>query len=174
MKVPKRIAASVSFSVLLAVAGCAKQDETAPATPSTNTSASTTEMLKEKASEVAATIQEKTEVATQAAQETAAKIQTEVAAQTKAVQETVTTQAATVESKVKEVVAKAQQLYSEGKFQDAMTSLNTLASENLSAENQAVVARLKEQVQTALQGAANLTDKANKAVGGLLQPQTLQ
>jgi hypothetical protein len=171
MKIPKSIAASLSISMLLATAGCSKKEEPAPATPSTNASASTAEMLKEKASEVAATVKEKTEVATQAAQETAAKIQTEVAAQTKAVQETVTTQATAVESKVKEVVAKAQQLYSEGKFQDAMTSLNTLASEKLSVENQAIVARLKEQVQTALQGAANLTDKANKAVGGLLQPQ---
>ena len=171
MKIVKSIATSLSICSLLAAVGCAKQEENAPATPSTNTSVTTTEMLKEKASEVATTIKEQTEVATQAAQETAAKIQTEVAAQTKAVRETVATQASTVETKVKAVVAKAQQLYSEGKFQDAMTSLNTLASENLSAENQAVVARLKEQVQTALQGAANLTDKANKTVGGLLQPQ---
>jgi hypothetical protein len=172
MKVPKKIAVSVSFSMLLVAVGCSKQDEnSAPTTPSTNASASATEMLKEKASEVAATVKEKTEAATQAAQQTAAKVQTEVAVQTKAAQEAVTTQAATLDSKVKAVVAKAQQLYSEGKFNDALTSLNTLAAENLSAENQAMVSRLKEQVQTALKGAANLTDKASKGVSGLLQPQ---
>ena len=169
MKNSKTIAAFLLSSALLA--GCAKQEDSAPATPSTNTSASATEILKEKASEVAATVKEQTKEVTQAAQETAAKIQAEAATQTKAVQEKLGEQTSAVQTKVQAVVAKAQQLYSEGKFHDAMASLNTLSSENLSAENQAVVARLKEQVQTALQGAANLTDKANKAVGGLLQPQ---
>ncbi|HEX7861719.1 MAG TPA: hypothetical protein VF773_15390 [Verrucomicrobiae bacterium] len=169
MKTPQTIAAFVLSSSLLV--GCAKQDDATPAASATNTSASTTDILKEKASEVAATVKEQTKEVTQAAQETAAKIQAETATQTKAVQEKLGEQASTVETKVKAVVAKAQQLYSEGKFNDAMTSLNTLASDNLSVENQAVVARLKEQVQAALQGAANLTDKANKTVGGLLQPQ---
>ena len=161
------IVASV-LSMLLSAVGCSKQEE--GAAPAAETTTSISETLKENAAKVGETVQAQTEAVKKAAEETAATVRTEVTAQQTAVQQAVSEQAATVESKVKEVMAKAQQLYSEGKFQDALTSLNSLAATQLSPENQATVQKLKEQIQSALQSAATATDKANKAVGNLLQP----
>ena len=137
--------------------------------PPAESTKSISETLNENAAKAGETVQAQTEVVKKAAEETTATVRTEVVAQQTAVQQAAKEQAATVDSKVQAVIAIAQQLYAEGKFQDAFTSLNGLVATQLSPENQATVQKLKEQIQTALQGAATATDKANKAVGGLLQ-----
>ena len=170
MKSNRIITVSSVISIFLFAAGCSKQEETVVAPPAESTK-SISQTLNENAAKVGETVQAQTEVVKKAAEETAATVRTEVAAQQTAVKQAATEQAATVDSKVQAVIAKAQQLYAEGKFQDALTSLNSLAATQLSPENQATVQKLKEQIQTALQSAATATDKANKAVGGLLQPK---
>ena len=158
------------MSILLLAVGCSKQEDAVVAPPPESTK-SISQTLNENAAKVGETVQAQTEVVKKAAEDTAATVQTEAAAQQTAVQQAATEQAASADSKVKAVIAKAQQLYSEGKFQDALTSLNSLATTQLSPENHATVQRLKEQIQSALQSASTATDKANKAVGGLLQPR---
>lgn len=64
-----------------------------------------------------------------------------------------------VSAQVQQAVTKAQTLLKEGKFQDALTSLNGLSDLKLSAEQSKLVSDLKAQIQTA-KGAGSDAAKA--------------
>ena len=69
--------------------------------------------------------------------------------------------------KAQELIDKAKSLVSEGKYQDALTSLNGLSSLSLSESQQKAVDSLKSQIQEAI-SKKTLTDGAN-AVGDMLK-----
>ena len=69
--------------------------------------------------------------------------------------------------KAQELIDKAKSLVSEGKYQDALTTLNGLSSLSLSESQQKAVDSLKSQIQEAI-SKKTLTDGAN-AMGDMLK-----
>jgi hypothetical protein len=74
-----------------------------------------------------------------------------------------------VAAQVNAAVAKAQALLKEGKFQDALTSLNGLSDLKLSAEQGKLVNDLKTQIQTAMAAAKGAGSDAAKAAADLFK-----
>jgi membrane-bound lytic murein transglycosylase len=138
---------------LLTTTGCGKQDEApAPATPSTNTS-STTSQARSAADSVAAQASQAAADAKAAADKTIAETQKTVGAATEQA-------AKTAES----TIATVKQLINDKKYQEALTSLQHAAKLQLTPEQKKTVDDLLAQVQKLL-----ATD-AVKAIPGVPQP----
>ena len=65
--------------------------------------------------------------------------------------------AAPINAKTQEVIDGAKKLFSEGKFEEALTQLKDLGAGNLSAEDQAIVNNLKARINKAM----GVTSKTN-------------
>jgi Ni,Fe-hydrogenase maturation factor len=74
-----------------------------------------------------------------------------------------------VQAKVTEAVNSAQALLKEGKFQDALTSLNGLSDLKLNADQSKLVNDLKAQIQTAMAAAKGAGADAAKAASDLFK-----
>lgn len=140
---------ALSAALLFAGSGCSKKEDAISAPPAAESAPTV-------ADKVIATAQGQTEVVKKAVQDAAANVQS---------------QAAAANDKAQGMIDQAKQLVSENKFSEAMAALNGLANQQLTPEQQSLVAKLKEQIQKAMQGATTVKDEAAKAVGGLLQPK---
>ena len=74
-----------------------------------------------------------------------------------------------VTAKYQEVVAKAQSLLKDAKYEEALNSLKNLGGLALSPDQQKVVTDLKTQIQTAWDASKKATGTATDAVKGLLK-----
>jgi hypothetical protein len=72
-------------------------------------------------------------------------------------------------SKVHELIDSAKSLAGEGKFQDALSKLKALGSENLSVEQKNFVEGLKVQIDKALAGGKKVATNVIDAAGNLLK-----
>ncbi len=141
----------VAACALTAFVGCSKREE-APAAPQTPGLAANA------AQRFTQTVQAQTEVVKETAKETATNVQT---------------QANVASDKVQALIEQAKALVDQNKLSEALSLLNSLSGQQLSAEQQSLVQKLKEQIQKLSEAAIKTEagDEAAKTIGGLRQPQ---
>jgi hypothetical protein len=137
MKIKLIITAIVACATLAAVSGC-KKEEPAPAAPK----------------------------ADQGTASQAAPVVDAAKAAVKDVADQAATQAKAAEQQAQGLIDRAKSLVAEGKYQDALSSLTTLNTAQLTAEQQKLVDGLKAQIQAALAKATG--SDAASALGGAL------
>lgn len=139
MKITSLITLIIAGTITLGVVGCKKEEPIVK---------SPTEATEAAASQSADAIKDGTEKAVEQVKESA------------------TAATAAASDKIDSIIATAQKLVGEAKFQDALTALSDLKGMTLSEAQQKLVDGLKAQIQKALSGDA--AAKGASAVGGLL------
>jgi hypothetical protein len=153
MKTRNQIVALAIGGLVIAAFGCSKQEEatsTAPAPmPKRETAANPAPPPASGAPAAA-------ETAKDAAHDTAKAAQTATS---------------DLAAKFQGIIDQVQKLISENKPTEALSLLDSLNGQQLTADQQSVVQKLKDQIQKPSQAASQATDEASKAVGGPVQPK---
>jgi gas vesicle protein len=157
----------------LALAGCGKKEEPAPPPPAPSQGSKLIEsandagkQVVDAAREVGQQVGEKAKEAGQAVGEAVKNVSQDI---NTAAKSALGDSTAAVTAKYQEVVAKAQSLLKDAKYEDALNSLKSLADLKLTPEQQKVVSDLKTQIQTAWDASKKATGTATEAVKGLFK-----
>ncbi len=165
--------------------GCNKQEPTAASPPPpppkgapalSDSASQSAADLQKNADKTAADMKKTADQATadmkKAADQAAADVQAKSAAVQKDADKAVAdtqAQAGAVQAQNDTIIERIKKLLADNKPADALQELKNLAGQKLTPEQQARVTQLTQQAQAALQQAASkATDKANEALGGLL------
>lgn len=159
--------------VAVALLGCGKKEEAPPPAPAKSEGSKLMDaandagkQVVDAAREVGQQVGEKAKEAGQAVGEAVKNVSQDI---NSAAKSALGDSTAGVTAKYQEVVAKAQALLKDAKYEDALNSLKGLADLKLSPEQQKVVADLKTQIQTAWDASKKATGTATDAVKGLFK-----